>query len=401
MDITADKQCSTELNKKKQSSRIPSLDIARLLAMLMMVQGHTIYCLLDTNIINSGLWYWNTWTFIRGITAPVFLMVSGAVHIFANKRNEYGKIKKETIKKRFKTCGRLLIIGYLMQFPVSNLFDLPFIDINSWYAFFKVNVLQMFAASISILTILYIVTRKNSTLAIISFILGNIIIFSSPFVLTIKWFDILPIPFASFLSMEHRTIFPIFPFTAYLLIGTTVGYLVQKQPQERRTFYIATRLLIGGIFYILLSYLFKYTFCINLNADSCLSQSPISPVLIIMRVGLAMLAISVAAWICLFFEKLKNPKWWISLENIIGMFSKRALFIYVIHLIVIYGSPISPGIRHFFYQADVFTALYCAFFVIFITMLIVYIYDKTFSKIHFMQFYKYLIVALLIYMLFI
>ncbi|MBR3090375.1 MAG: DUF1624 domain-containing protein, partial [Bacteroidetes bacterium] len=108
MDITADKQCSTELNKKKQSSRIPSLDIARLLAMLMMVQGHTIYCLLDTNIINSGLWYWNTWTFIRGITAPVFLMVSGAVHIFANKRNEYGKIKKETIKKRFKTCGRLL-----------------------------------------------------------------------------------------------------------------------------------------------------------------------------------------------------------------------------------------------------------------------------------------------------
>ena len=67
-----------------QSNRLFGLDIARLFAMLMMVQGHTIYCLINQSILFSGTTFWNNWTFIRGFTAPVFLMVSGAVHIFAN-----------------------------------------------------------------------------------------------------------------------------------------------------------------------------------------------------------------------------------------------------------------------------------------------------------------------------
>lgn len=391
------------INKNKISSRIPSLDIARLIAMLMMAQGHTIYCLLDTNIINSGRWYWELWTFLRGITAPVFLMVSGAVHIFANKRDENGKIKLTTIKRRFRTCGILLFVGYLLQLPANNLFDLPFLTIENWYSLFKVNVLQMFSVSIALLTILYIITRKNSTLAIITFILGNIIIFTSPIILTIDWFNILPLPIAPFLSMKHGTIFPVFPFTAYLLFGTTIGYFIQRQPAEKRTFFIATRLFIFGILYIGIGYLYKYIVSYNgLAADSYIRLSTISPLLTIIRVGLAALAISISAWICLFFEKLKNPKWWIKLENTIGMFSKRALFIYVIHLLIIYGcSPITHGLIYFLYRTDVFTAIYAAFFVIFTTMLIVYIYDKTFSKIKIMQFYKYFIVALLIYKLFI
>jgi uncharacterized membrane protein len=42
-----------EQNNNK-SNRLFGLDIARLLAMFMMVQGHTIYCLINDSILYSG-----------------------------------------------------------------------------------------------------------------------------------------------------------------------------------------------------------------------------------------------------------------------------------------------------------------------------------------------------------
>lgn len=389
-------------NNEKKSSRILALDIARLIAMLMMVQGHTIFALLEANTIKAGQWYWQLWTFTRGLTAPVFLMVSGAVQIFANKRLQSGKLSEKTIKRRFRTCIILLCVGYLLQFPTNNLYDLFFLNEQGLFNFLKVNVLQMFSISIFLLTLLYIITRNNFTLAIASFIIGNSILILTPKVLSINWFDILPIPLASFLSMKNGSIFPIFPFTAYLFLGTFVGYLIKKQEQEKRTFYIATRVAILGLIYVLIAYFLKYlNYHSVYNNSFIFTKSTLSIWLIVIRVGLSMIAISMAAWVCYFLEKFKQNTVWKSIQDTIYLFSNRALFIYVIHLLLIYGSPITPGLRHFLAHTDVFTAVYSAFAIIFFTMLIVYIYDKTFSKEKFSQLYKYAIVALLIYMLFI
>ncbi len=393
-------------NEKRPGSRLPALDIARLIAMLMMVQGHTVFCLMKDNVINSTLWYWQNWTIIRGLTAPVFLMVSGAVHVFANKRDHSRKLHSTTLHKRIKICLMLLFVGYLMQFPATNLYDLPFLSNANWMALFKVNVLQMFSASILFLTFLYVITRNNKQLAISALVIANVILVLAPFSLVIDWYGILSIPLSSFLSMKNGTIFPLLPFTAYLLFGTFVGYLIQRQPSENRTFYIATRLLLIGAIYIAISYVLKFWLYhgglntvvsitgVNIN----LTNIPAS--LNFLRVGLAMFAISISAWLCYFFEKMKSSNWQ-KFENIIGMFSKRSLFIYVIHLIIIYGSPFTPGLRHFLFHVDTMTAFYCAFFVIFATMLIVYVYEQTTKKEKFVQFYKYTIAALLIYMLFI
>jgi len=110
----------------------------------MMVQGHTIYCLLNDVIIGSDELFWQLWTFIRGFTAPVFLMVSGVVHIFVNKRNENGKLPLKTIRKRIMTCLILLFIGYLLQLPAQNIFYIPFLSERLLKEFLKINVLQMF-----------------------------------------------------------------------------------------------------------------------------------------------------------------------------------------------------------------------------------------------------------------
>jgi hypothetical protein len=89
----------------------------------------------------------------------------------------------------------------------------------------------------------------------------------------------------------------------------------------------------------------------------------------------------------------------VKFEKIISMLSKRSLFIYVFHLILIYGTAITPGIRYFFYKVDVFTGFYCAFFVIFFSILFVMLFEYGSKKIYLHYFFRYFIVALLIYIL--
>ena len=85
---------------KQISDRLPALDLARCVAMLLMIQGHVLFELTAPSYINIHQFPWDIWEFFRGLTAPIFLTVSGAVQVFANKRDENGNLSKNTIHKR-------------------------------------------------------------------------------------------------------------------------------------------------------------------------------------------------------------------------------------------------------------------------------------------------------------
>jgi hypothetical protein len=79
----------------------------------------------------------------------------------------------------------LLFVGYLLQFPASNLYAIPFLNYNLIASLFKVNVLQLFAFSLITLILFYVITKNNKQLAIISFIVGNFLIITSHFTLQV------------------------------------------------------------------------------------------------------------------------------------------------------------------------------------------------------------------------
>jgi hypothetical protein len=85
------------------------------------------------------------------------------------------------------------------------------------------------------------------------------------------------------------------------------------------------------------------------------------------------------------------------------IFGKRALLIYVIHLIVIYGTPIFPSFNHYYAKslplADV---LWAAMFVEVVTLGITYFFEVSNAKLPAARvFYRYSLTAYLIYILFI
>ncbi|MCX6140750.1 MAG: heparan-alpha-glucosaminide N-acetyltransferase domain-containing protein, partial [Candidatus Kapabacteria bacterium] len=82
--------------------RLYALDLARFMAMLFMMQGHVLDALVSSSVIDISHAPWNVWHWIRGLTAPVFLMVSGAVHVFATKRDADGRVREDVMGKRIR-----------------------------------------------------------------------------------------------------------------------------------------------------------------------------------------------------------------------------------------------------------------------------------------------------------
>ncbi|MCY1020951.1 acyltransferase family protein [Pyxidicoccus sp. MSG2] len=98
---------------EKQPTRHPGLDGARGLAVFAMVMGHTLDALL-TPAARALPWVQHYWAF-RGVTAPLFLLVSGWAVVAAlgtkptAARDIYGR--------RVRRALLLLFLGYLLHWP--------------------------------------------------------------------------------------------------------------------------------------------------------------------------------------------------------------------------------------------------------------------------------------------
>lgn len=311
----------------KVSSRFYALDLVRLLAMLAMMQGHVLSALVSPEYLNTAEFPWNIWHFIRGLTAPIFLMTSGAVHVFANKRNENGEIGRDVLFKRIRWAITLIGIGYLMVFPANRIFDLPYVPAQVWQTFFRVNILQLTGVALLLLMFVISLTRSTRTFTIASVSIGFGITFLAPFLEQVNWFAILPEWLASYMSYAHGSIFPFFPFAAYMFFGVGVGRYLQRIPAAERADKFPVFTGIAGAAITAISLLSTVQPWTILPAHSYHLSGPD---FVLLRVGLTLLFMSAVGFL---YRATSN------LGKYYSLFGKKALHIYVGHLVLLYGTP--------------------------------------------------------------
>jgi uncharacterized membrane protein len=313
------------------TQRINSLDLTRILAMVFMIQGHVIYALASPEAVNVQVFPWDVWNYLRGLTAPIFLTVSGAVQVFANKRDEYGKLPKKTVFRRFRMGLILMLIGYTMMFPAERVWDIFFLPASAWSIFFQVNILQLIGISLILLLGIFLFTRNDRELGILSLIFALTITFLTPTVLDFDWFIILPEFMAAYLSSWKGSIFPIFPFTAFVFYGAAIGSFLKQIGPEKRTKTIIYWGIPAGAVFFSIGYLYNY-----FTGSGSFSGLTLSNVGVhFIRFGMVLGVFSISALIYLLTS---------GLSKYYSIFSKRALFIYVIHLFLLYGTVFFNGL---------------------------------------------------------
>lgn len=102
----------------EKPKRILFLDFMRVLALFMMIQGHTTYDFLDLSIRDGSSTGIKIWTSLRGYTAPFFMMVSGAVFTFLMLSQERPDGSNPRVKAGANRIVTLLFWGYLLNFPL-------------------------------------------------------------------------------------------------------------------------------------------------------------------------------------------------------------------------------------------------------------------------------------------
>jgi uncharacterized membrane protein len=105
----------------EKPKRILFLDLMRVIALFMMIQGHTTYDFLDLSIREGHSTGIKIWTSLRGYTAPFFMMVSGAVFTFLMLSQEQKDGTNPRVRAGINRIFTLLFWGYLLNFPIYEI----------------------------------------------------------------------------------------------------------------------------------------------------------------------------------------------------------------------------------------------------------------------------------------
>ncbi len=308
-----------------QRDRLYLYDLLRLLAIVEMVFGHTVTALVAPEY-RMGLG-WQAWEVFRGLTAPLFLIVSGVVQVYANKRDNTGRVLFSIVWRRIWWAVALIGIGYLLVFPARSLQHLPYVPEQAWQAFWKVNILQLIGATLIVNTLLFALTRTVAHYRRWAGLLGWSIAAVTPWVQQVPVQQWLPLPLAQYFTFAGGSLFPVFPYAAYMFLGGWLGARLYQMPQEAHRRYYQRRLLplaLAGMGFA----------AIGLWGV----KAPFVPLFGAQQSSWALFGFrltGVLLLIAVFGGSLPQYHRWYPALTLV---SSRAFFLYILHLVLLYGT---------------------------------------------------------------
>ncbi len=305
----------------KTNKRVIEIDLLRAIAVILMVEGHTVHVFLNNDLRNPDSLVYSFWVWLRGFTAPVFMFVSGLIFTYLLLNSEL-KPKPERIIKGIKRGLFLIFTGYLLRFPTFNPFRIGKITNSQILTFFSVDALHIiglgiiFVALISMLIPKIILVRFPHYVYLISalavFVIGY-------FIDDAVFVKSLPIFISSYFTNEYGSVFTLFPWLGYIFFGATISVLI-----KRNLFKEKTAIVFFGMV-SLLTLLLRNTF-----GESYFG-------LIAERISFVLILFSLLK---ILSHKIAR------LPKSVLVLGKNTLAVYIVHLVILYGSPISLG----FYQ---------------------------------------------------
>ncbi len=316
-----------------QAHRVIFIDLMRAIAVLQMVQGHTIDVLLAPEFRTTELTAYAIWYFLRGMTAPIFMFTAGTVFTYIFKSVKRPFRENYRVKKGLRRAFLLIFLGYLLKYPTWTIFDFSEVTVEKWQLFISADVLQLIGFSLLILLLILFIAEKFNLNYTATFIAITTILFiASPFIEAINWLFYLPAPIAAYFYSGSGSLFPLFPWSGYVIAGGILGCYLAQNPLVFKTSRFSKLLAIFGFAFTLIA-IFSEIILKSLQLQIIDPQA--EPNTIFYRVGFVLLLTASVSYISLRVNRI---------PQIIILAGRNTLLIYVVHLIILYGSAWSPGI---------------------------------------------------------
>jgi uncharacterized membrane protein len=316
-----------------RAQRVVFIDLARTLAVVLMLYGHTVTALLAPEY-RAGTWY-DIWQFQRGLTSCLFLLLSGFAFSIATARHwsSHQHLSRRVVV-RTRRFLLFVFLGYMLHFPVATFGDLAHATDVQWRSFLAVDVLQLIGTTFVVVQLLVAVTRSRAVFAIAALALALAIVAVTPRVSATDW-TWLPLGIASYFTEATGSLFPWFPWSAYILLGAAMGQLHGRWSGVTLATFASAALLAPGALMVPLG--------IGLQgvAPRLFGDTPANfvPPQFLIRAGACLLIVGAIAHASRFIARL---------PPVFAAVAQETLVIYFVHLCIVYGSPWNVGLFQLF-----------------------------------------------------
>jgi uncharacterized membrane protein len=318
----------------QSTKRIAFIDLTRAWAILMMVQGHTIHSLIGDQYRDKTNFLYSIWEANRGLTAPLFLFMSGCIFVFLLIKSDKpeGNIRA---KKGIRRAGLLLFLAYLLQFNPGIFKGFPPLNYEQYGFVIGTHILHCISIGLLILIGIFYLSKllKIDTLyPLIALLITETIFY--PYSLNISWDENMSILLANYFTHDFGSLFPIIPWHIYLLFGGILGNLLTKmQKLHMQKRFALTMITVGISGALLLPPILKL---IDINISIKVIESYAYNG-IIRKLFLVFAITGIFAFMCIYIKKI--PKW-------IMVIGQNTLWIYTLHIFVVYDTYLTKSIFH-------------------------------------------------------
>lgn len=367
----------TNIGIPVKRERLLFIDMARSIAILLMLEGHFIehsFNQFDSMVAlvkangTSGNLLFDWWYFMKGFTAPMFFTVTGIVFVYLlSMNNEAGFFKNKRVRKGFRRSFELIFWGFMLQLNLSNISSYFTGDHGNWiYAF---HVLQCIGFGIALLLLIYGLWKwlKFGPLYLYYFVFATAIFAFYPFFKTLPDGQFFPqnahVIIQNMLKGPH-SVFPIIPWLAFTIYGGMIGAILFTFHRNVRKFWFPLTFLSIGIILNIFGYvMFR-------SVDHLLNQLNIHNDLgfvnnswLYGRLGQVLIALSLLMYVEKYF-KIK--------DSLFLQIGQNTLPIYVLHVMLLYNGMLGFGLSDYLkdaltgWQAILGAAAFITLFALFI-----------------------------------
>ena len=311
----------------QHSRRRPHLDWLRGIAVLIMLQGHTIDSWTRVADRTSSAYQWST--VIAGFGAPAFLFLAGSSMLLAaGGRRRRGLTVEEVTRAAFRHGLWVFALAFLFRLqsiiisgaPLQSLLTVDILNIMG---------ISMMAAALSLPLALSGAERAAPTLARPVVLFAGFTIAAAmltPIIRATPLLDWVPDTVEAYVRPKPgRTNFTLLPWAAFFSAGCAVGAWLDERPDDSRRMNawlaaVGLVMTVGG---------YAASFLPQIYPEVSFWTS--SPTFFFLRLGILTLAVAVAFAL--------NQLW---RGSALQEFGKASLFVYWVHVELVYGVPSVP-----------------------------------------------------------
>ncbi len=309
--------------------RVLFVDLARGVAVLFMVQGHSLAALLAPGYEHTVPF--GIWLYLRGLTSCTFLLLSGFSFALATERHRPEYLAwTPRLCRRLARLGLFLALGYAMRIPVKPLSRLAQLTGDQWQAFSTVDILQLVAVTLLTLQALAWLFRSTRRFGTAALAAASAIVLLTPVVWSVAWKPLLPVFFASYLTTATGSLFPLFPWGAYILSGAALGTWWVSHPDAAARG--ASRFVLAGTGLMAAATVFRLS---PLAPYGHTEFWTVSPNLFLGKTGAVLVLLAGAIVLTRRLDRL---------PRMLTVLSRESLMIYFVHLCLLFGSVWHEGL---------------------------------------------------------